>query len=796
MQKKEIIMKKLVLAALAACLVCGSAVSVSAAQTNSEAVFAKAQGEAGAYAQPEITKIEGESANSSMLHWTKINGVDRYRVYIKNDGGWTRIGETTGNTFIHKNLTPGKTYVYTVRGVDNKGNFVTSYNSAGWSNTFVTSPAAPKLSVTNQGVEVRWSKVQNCDYYRVYRKAAGKSTKTLGDVNGTSFVDRGTAAGVNYSYSVRVVNREGNRWISASSSSSQITRFASPKITKVDNYNSNSSKLYWTKVNGVDRYRVYIKNGGTWTRIGETASDNFIHKNLVNQNTYIYTVRGLNKDGSFATGFDADGFSNTFYTTVPAPKAANVYSGVELKWNRLLNFDYYRVYRRQGSESWKTLGDVKALSYIDSEAKANTEYRYAVRAVNSEGNRWINAMSNTTTHHYYKAPSVNLLENQAQAVKIGWTKTEGAAGYRVFEKVNGSWKRLGDSTKLSYIDSAVSNGKRKTYTIRALDKNGNFISGYNGDGYAHTFNAPVNITRTGFISEYSFYNLAWNAVDGATGYRVYMKTPSAGWKMLGDNHDPIFLHTTNNKDKVVAYCVRALKGDVQITATPKNVTYYYNGKVANGKITVDGVAYFFNNGNFAKGYQKINGKLYYYNSYGQLEKNTIVGSKSEGYYYADENGVCCTSEEMRLAAEFLMNECTGATLKDRAKTGFMVLANKYPYSRSYNNPKKSSDIPAIAIEMFKNKKGNCFRYAASYTCVAKLAGYRTRMCVGATGNGSPHGWCEVLVNGRWLYCDPDANIPGYGNPPYTSYMMSYHYWNVSATFKSEVEIKDGKAIWK
>lgn len=779
--------KEIIISLAAACVFSASALSVSAAEVSGQAVSAAAQ--------PVITKIENYSADSSKLFWTKSSGVDHYRVYIKGADGWKKVGETKDGYFIHKNLVSGQVYNYTLRGLDAKNNFVTSYNSAGWSNTFYTAPGAPKLNVNNSGVELTWNKVPGLDYYRVYRKTDGGSWQTVTDIPAQKYTDTSAELGVNYTYRVRAVNAGGNQWLSSNGPSASAVRFENPVVTKIENNSSSSSKIFFKKSDGIDRVRVYYKNGSGWAKVGDTSSGSIVHNNLVSGRTYTYTVRGLRSDGSFASGYNTEGYSNTFYTNPSAPKVNNTYTGVEIKWDRLLNFDYYRVYRKTAGESWKTLGDVKALSFVDNDVKPDTEYRYAVRVVNSQGNQWITAMSTPAVHHYYKAPSVNLFENQAKGVKIGWTKTAGANSYRVFVKENGSWKKLGDSNKLSFVDTAVKNNVSKIYTIRALDSKGSYITGFKSDGFKHTFYAPLENLKVEYQASGN-YRLSWNKVASATAYRVYKKGVETGWTKLADVKGTSYTDTAGSKDTAVQYCVRALDGDTKLTATPSDILYYYNGKIAEGKVTSGGKTYYFTKGKFSRGYQKVNGKLYYFGSDGKLMKDTIVGTKSEGYYYADSNGVCCTSEEMRLAAEFLMNECTGKTLKDRAKTGFMVLANKYPYKRSYDHPKKSSDIPGQAIDMFKEKKGNCFKYAAAYTCVAKLAGYRTRMCVGATGNGSPHGWCEVLVNGKWLYCDPDANIPGYGNPPYTSYMMTYHYWNVRASFKSEVEIKDGNAVWK
>ena len=283
----------------------------------------------------------------------------------------------------------------------------------------------------------------------------------------------------------------------------------------------------------------------------------------------------------------------------------------------------------------------------------------------------------------------------------------------------------------------------------------------------------------------------------AAGYRLYRKTVNTSWSRLADvTEGTSYTDTSAKKGNVYSYTLRCLdKNGNLISSYISNTKYYHNGVLANGKIAVNGKPYYFSKGLFRSGYQKINGKKYYYNSKGEVVKNTIVGSKREGWYYADKNGVCCESEEMRLAAEYMMTYCKGNTLNERMKTGFLYMAKNFPYHRTYDHPKKAADLPALAIDLFKNKKGNCFRYAAAFACTARIAGYRSRVVIGDT-LGSPHGWVEVLVNGKWLICDPDAQLPGYKVPDYKPYMMKKHYWTLNPHVKCEVTIENGKAVWK
>ena len=306
-----------------------------------------------------------------------------------------------------------------------------------------------------------------------------------------------------------------------------------------------------------------------------------------------------------------------------------------------------------------------------------------------------------------------------------------------------------------------------------------------GNGVSGPFSKPKSMTYIGpanlkLSMSGSDLTLGWNSVAGANKYQIA--------KLKKGDPAYEYIYTTDNSyiDKAVtgskdfySYQVRAMyetENDGTAYGAWSSVWYFIDGKIV------------------FDGYKIINGYRYYYKN-GVIQKNCIAGTKSEGYYYADANGVCCVSEEMRLAAEFVMNYGSGNTAAERMKTSYKYLADKIPYKRTYDHPKSKADLPGLAIDMFKNKRGNCFRYAACFTCIAKVCGYRARMAVGNTSNGSPHGWTEIYMDGKWYYFDPDMQIPSWGFPDYYAYKMSSHPWGVKASFTSEVTINNGKAVW-
>ena len=69
----------------------------------------------------------------------------------------------------------------------------------------------------------------------------------------------------------------------------------SPNVTDAKN-STQGIKVYWEKVVGAKKYRVYRKeNGSAWVRLGDVSADtfNFTDKNVKFGSKYDYTVKAV-----------------------------------------------------------------------------------------------------------------------------------------------------------------------------------------------------------------------------------------------------------------------------------------------------------------------------------------------------------------------------------------------------------------------------------------------------------------------------------------------------------------------
>lgn len=364
--------------------------------------YCNTKGVSGTYVEtPQITKVENV-ATGAKVSWEKVDGATKYRLFYKlSDGkGWKTIGNTSDNSYTHSPLKNGDTYTYTVRALDSNNSYISSYNSTGTKNTFLSVPVITSVSSAQDGLEIKWNKVEGAVNYRVYVKTTA-SWKALGNTTSTSFVDKTAKSGVKYTYTVRCVSADGKTHTSYFDTKGMSGSFIeTPLIKKVENL-ENGVKVTWNKVGGVSKYKLFYKlsDGSGWKTIGTTTADNFTHKNIKDGDTYIYTVRGCNSNGAYISGYDKTGVKNTFIApiTISSIKCDN--GEMVLSWEGNEFASGYRIYRKVFTGSWSRIADVNGYEYIDASFPKNAPYTYTIRCLN-ENSQTISYHTNDTKYYY------------------------------------------------------------------------------------------------------------------------------------------------------------------------------------------------------------------------------------------------------------------------------------------------------------------------------------------------------------------------------------------------------------
>lgn len=167
---------------------------------------------------PKLGKVVSAGYNALKLNWSKVNGVDGYRVYVKVNGQWKALGNTKSTTYVHKKLETGKSYTYTVKSYKNtkSGTVWSSYDKKGITGkAALSAPSLRKAKRTSaKKATLSWKKVNGASGYVVYRKTNNgrwQIVKKITKRNITSFTDKKLSKGKKYTYTVRAYRTVGKK---------------------------------------------------------------------------------------------------------------------------------------------------------------------------------------------------------------------------------------------------------------------------------------------------------------------------------------------------------------------------------------------------------------------------------------------------------------------------------------------------------------------------------------------------------------------------------------------------------
>ncbi|MBR3057661.1 MAG: fibronectin type III domain-containing protein [Clostridiales bacterium] len=175
--------------------------------------------------------------------------------------------------------------------------------------------------------------------------------------------------------------------------------------------------------------------------------------------------------------------------------------------------------------------------------------------------------------------SVKAATASITSVKVSWAKVNTATGYEVWrsETANGTFKKVGTTTALSYTNGSLTTGKKYYYKVRAY-KTANSKTGYSdfSSVVSATATLPVPSSVMAKVASPVSVNITWTPGAGTDFIQV--------WRASKANAE--------QKDYVLIGTYKAsAKSSVSKFLTPNN-TYYYKlrgyKKLSNGKTIYSG----------------------------------------------------------------------------------------------------------------------------------------------------------------------------------------------------------------
>ena len=248
----------------------------------------------------------------------------------------------------------------------------------------------------------------------------------------------------------------------------------------------------------------------------------------------------------------------------PVVKAGNSATSGKpmLTWDAVDGATSYRVYRATSQNGpYRLLGSVTTTTYVNTGAKDGVTYYYMVTAVNDSGE---SAFSNTVSGQNKAvtpkpAAPVVKIGNSATSGKpmLTWNAVSGATSYKVYRATsqNGTYSLLGSVTTTTYVNTGAKDGVTYYYKVTAVNDSGesaysNIVSGQNK---AVTPKPAAPVVKIGHSASSGKPMLTWNAVSGATSYKVYRATSQNGTYSLLDTVTTTSYINTGAKDGVTYY---------------------------------------------------------------------------------------------------------------------------------------------------------------------------------------------------------------------------------------------------
>jgi fibronectin type 3 domain-containing protein len=264
-----------------------------------------------------------------------------------------------------------------------------------------------------------------------------------------------------------------------------------------------------------------------------------------------YTVTGY---VTFIAQWSSGGGETAPNTPTGVTATAQSSSSISVSWSSVTGATSYDVYYASDPSSTKNFAtNVSGTSYTHTGLQASTTYYYYIKAKNSAGESDYSSLSSSASattssssgnEGGTSAPStpanVRATAQSSTSIQISWNAVPGATSYKIYSPndpgVNSGFVLIDTVTTTSYTDNHPLAGETWYYRVSAVNSAGE--SAQSASVYAKTPgssggtkpNAPTGLDA--WATSSSAIRITWNAVTGATSYKIYRTTGPGGSKIL------------------------------------------------------------------------------------------------------------------------------------------------------------------------------------------------------------------------------------------------------------------------
>jgi fibronectin type 3 domain-containing protein len=385
--------------------------------------------------------------------------------------------------------------------------------------TMLPAPGPVSVSVASpSSVSLTWPAAENAASYKVYRSGALDGEYAfLETVSASPYTGENLSGGTGYFYKVQAVSDERESPLSAACA---ILILPTVQDLAAQVEESANITLSWTAAAGAGEYKVY-RSGGPDEEYGllETVSGLAYTDTSPSVGTqYSYTIQAVDTETAGASPLSAELAARILAAPQLSAQVASE-SAISLSWEAVEGADTYNVYRSNSPDTDFTLIEtLSELTYIDQGLSVGSAYCYKLRGANSQGD---GVFSATAPVKILPTPQAQAQASSAEmAITLSWGAVTGAASYQVCRSATADtgFAAIGTTNELSYTDANLSGGTIYYYTIQALHTAEFGTSPLSAPVSAPALAAPQLSAQ---VASESAVSLSWEAVEGASLYKVY-----------------------------------------------------------------------------------------------------------------------------------------------------------------------------------------------------------------------------------------------------------------------------------
>jgi fibronectin type 3 domain-containing protein len=294
----------------------------------------------------------------------------------------------------------------------------------------------------------------------------------------------------------------------------------------------------WNAVSGAASYKVYYATSanGAYTLAGTVAEISYTHTGLSQNTTYYYKVAAVNSAGESEQSSYTSATTPNAVPSTPAGVAASAQSSssILVSWNAVSGAAGYKVYYATSADgAYALAGTAATASYTHTGLSQNTTYYYKVSAVNSAGESEQSSPVYTTTPNTVPSEPTGVAASaqSSSSILVSWNAVSGAASYKVYYATSsyGAYALAGTASTTSYTHTGLLSDTTYYYKVSAVNSAGESDQSYYSASDRTPLakpSTPTGVTASALSS--SSILVGWNAVPGATSYKVYYAANASG----------------------------------------------------------------------------------------------------------------------------------------------------------------------------------------------------------------------------------------------------------------------------